>query len=645
MGIIKQLTPDIYNCISAGEVVERPASAIKELVENSIDAGASRINISIEGGGIDYIEVSDNGCGMEEDDIVVAFKPHATSKLMRADDLFNITTLGFRGEALASISAVGDITVTTRTPFSDSAVSVSFCDGVAVDKKYVSYNPGTKVAVSDLFKNIPARKKFLKSNSRETAYITKYVNGLILCNPLLEINYKVDGEYIYQFRGTGLEEAIHCIYGSKCLDNCLPINSTYKGVTVRGYIGSPKYTKGNSTYQTLSINGRLVKNETVSAAVKQAFLPFLVSRSYPFYVLDIEMDTADVDVNVHPNKLEVRFADAKKIFVAVSYPIKEALQRNSEHRIQRLVDNNNVPEQCEFKLHMTLPVDTDTNSFFVPYEPITPFSTTKYIGDLGYSSKELEIIDQNSSNMHVHTLEQFKNASLEIMQNGIEAYNNSYPHADALEIDYDEIIDDSSRGLISKRISTNIDYSDITILGVLFNTYFVLEMQGQLVIIDQHAAHERILYDKYMEACGNLPMQPLMLPHVISVSAEEYVFVEEHLDELAAAGFELELFGTNAVRLVSVATIFVKCQLDNLVSKILSSVDDDHFDKDKLLGERIAMQACKHATKAGDQLSEQQIRTIIEQLFANKNLQCPHGRPISVELSRTEIEKMFKRIV
>ncbi len=644
MGIIKQLTPDIYNHISAGEVVERPASAIKELVENSIDAGASRINISIEGGGIDYIEVADNGCGMDEDDIVVAFRPHATSKLSNALDLFNITTLGFRGEALASISAVGDITVTTKTPYADTAVSVSFCNGVAVDKQYVSYNSGTKVAVSDLFHNVPARKKFLKATSRETATVTKYINNLILCNPLLEVNYTVDGQYVYQFKGTGLEEAIHCIYGNKCLENCLPVNSEYKGITVRGYIGNPQYTKGNSTYQTLSINGRYVKNETVAAAVKQAYLPFLVSRSYPFYVLEIEMDTADVDVNVHPNKLEVRFADTRKIFVAISYPIKEALQRCSEHRIQRLIENNTLPEQCEFRLHATRPVDTNTSDIFVPFEPTSVLSKTMQSGSIEYSSSEMSVIDNNSRRFHAHTEEQLLSVSLQALQYDDNNSEALFPHANEPVLDYDNFFLDNS-SVISNEVFEKVDFADVVILGVLFDTYFVLEMKGQLVMIDQHAAHERILYDKYMATNANLTMQPLLIPHVITVSAEEYVFVEEHLAELVKAGFELEPFGTNSFRITAVASLFVNCKLDKLIGEILHSVEDDHLDKDKILSERIAMQACKHATKAGDRLTDLQIKTIVEQLFANKHLQCPHGRPISVELSRTEIEKMFKRIV
>ncbi len=643
MSIIKQLPPEIYNMISAGEVVDRPASAIKELVENSIDAGASRINISIENGGVDYIEISDNGCGIDEDDVVVAFRPHSTSKLDNADQLFSISTLGFRGEALASIAAVADVTVTTKTPFDEIAVCVAFKNGVAVDKSKVSYNTGTKIVVENLFENVPARRKFLKSNSREGTLVTKYINSLILTNPFVEINYKVDGQYVYQFKGTGLEEAIHCLYGNKCLSNCLPINSTYNGITVKGYVGNPQFTKGNSTYQTLSVNGRYIKNDTVAAAVKQAFMPFLVSRSYPFYVLDIAIDLSEVDVNVHPNKLEVRFADTRKIFVAVSYPIKDALQRHSEHRVQRLIEGNENT-QMEFRLHTTQAVATNTSDVFVPYDDKVANERNFQTGVAEFRGYDDKILNENSMRQQSVILEHMSKLTLQSVLDSEQSGVALFPHAPDLVLDYDNF-DIPASDTIRRENYEKIDFGQVTILGTLFNTYFLLEMQGQLVMIDQHAAHERILYDKYMASCADLPMQPMLVPFVVTVSPQEFAFIEDNLDTIAKAGFELQPFGSNTFRVVAVASIFVDCKFDKLFKNILQSVDLDYMDSNKLLSERIAMIACKHAVKAGDKLSDLQIKTILEQLYENRHLQCPHGRPISVEMTQKEIEKMFKRIV
>ncbi|MEG2014282.1 MAG: DNA mismatch repair endonuclease MutL, partial [Clostridia bacterium] len=329
MSKINILSSDVYNKISAGEVVERPLSVVKELVENSIDASATKVDIYASFGGRN-ITVFDNGCGIDKDDLQTAFLKHTTSKISVASDLNDIQTLGFRGEALSSIASVSQVELVSRTKTQDTAYKICLDGGETVNISEISANIGTKITVENLFYNTPARLKFLKKPSREMTEIKSYVEKFILTNPYIEIKYYADGELVYQFSGRGLEEAIFCVYGKTCLKNCIKIDSNFNNIKVYGYVGSLQYTKSNTNSQICAINGRYVEDSLVSVAVKNAFKPYLMTRVFPFYVLNLYVPTSEIDVNVHPNKLEVRYAQPNNIYIATYMPIKNILSEQSK---------------------------------------------------------------------------------------------------------------------------------------------------------------------------------------------------------------------------------------------------------------------------------------------------------------------------
>lgn len=647
MGQIKILTSDVYNKISAGEVVERPASVVKELVENSIDAGASSIEISIKGGGIESIQIVDNGSGIDEDDVAVAFLKHATSKLSKASDLETIRSLGFRGEALASISSVSKMQLTTKTPFSETAVSVLVEEGEIVEKTYTSANVGTKIVVKDLFYNTPARKKFLKTPAREGGEITQYVTKLILTCPFLEIKYVIDGKVVFNFKGTGLEEAIYVVYGKDCLKNCIPINSKYQDVVVEGYVGSPEYTKPNSTYQVLSVNGRVVKDITIQTAVRQAFAPYLMTRSYPFFVLHLTVPFDEVDVNVHPTKQEVRFVDVRKVFVGVNLPIKQALSAYTENRSQQI-----LTPSMDFNVLDTPPTTAKQSSLPDLYEE---FLQPRQQDDVALKMEMDSIVAKNKQ----RNFEEYCDNLTSFYDKAIKGKPAPEPITDSLATsqsatpiqfhkDYrlmQQIAAEQETFLPTRKQDDEFDFSNVKILGVLFDTYMLIEIGDKAVYIDQHAAHERLLFDKFMENASKLFMQPLMFPYVFTVKDDEAAFIEDNLGEIAKAGILIQPFGQNSFRVVEVASLFTDIKMDKFVNYILGYMDQYKVDSKKLTIDKIAQKACKAAVKAGDKLDSRQLESLVKQIYKNNALQCPHGRPICVEINKAHLEKMFKRIV
>ncbi|MCM1043604.1 MAG: DNA mismatch repair endonuclease MutL [Corallococcus sp.] len=640
MGRINILTSDIYNKISAGEVIENPASVVKELVENSIDAGASKVDITIRGGGIAFIEVTDNGCGIAEDDVDIAFIKHSTSKLSAAADLEHIDSLGFRGEALASISAVSKLKMTTKTPYSDTALTVEVSDGQIVTKNYGAGNVGTKITVEDLFYNTPARKKFLKSDSREAGEITQYITRLILTNPLLEVKYTLNNSEVYNFKGTGIEEAIYCVYDADCLKNCIPVNSKYKNIVVNGYIGSPEYTKANSTYQTISVNGRYVKDLTITTAVKQAFAPYLMTRNYPFFVLYISLPSNELDVNVHPQKMQVRFADARSLFVAVNLPIKDSLKKFTQNRVDEILTVKSGESLIEIPPTAAptniLPDLTDSN--FIGKNSVTNESQDREVYE--------RIMRENNQRRYEQYLKEIDKVTvaqaIADMPIGLRsAFNQSLipstsrlPEEDKPKNEQQSFIQDDKS-----------DFSKVKILGVAFDTYLILEIEDKIIFVDQHAAHERLLFDKFMTQIGNLHMQPMMFPYVFSVKDDENEFIENNLDEIRTAGFEIEQFGDKTYRISAIALMYTDMRIDNFVENLLASIDDFKLDGKQLIVEKIAKKACRAAVKGGDILNSDQIEYIVKNIYENKVLQCPHGRPITAVFTKTQLEKMFKRIV
>lgn len=649
MASIKVLKPEVFNKISAGEVIETPWGAIKELVENSIDAGATRITIEAKGGGIELLSVADNGCGMREDDVDLAFLKHATSKLNTSDDLLAIETLGFRGEALSSIAAVSKVKLTTRHASSETGTLALVEEGVIKSKQHISANVGTKIEVRDLFYNMPARKKFLKSAKHESMYITKYAAKLILTNPNLEITYYLDDKLVYHSKGAGLKEAIFAVYGEDCVKNCIALEYSKGMYRINGFLGAPEYSKANRNYQTLSVNGRLVEEQSVSAAVLQAYKPYLMTRKYPFFVLNIDMPCDLVDVNVHPKKTEVRFADSKAVFGAFYHSAESVLENYNQLRISERISIDSVRETAEnisdrLQRHEENAAKMEELITSRRFDVMNPAQED----DVGEIERATEALDKEAE--FLRFAERMNNElSVEKARKKM-GFTDDEPKVaqKRSKVETPSLTAEEQIAQMMPPLSSDSDvyedlYSRTRILGAAFRTYLILEIDDKIILVDQHAAHERILFDKYMLSPRS--MQPLLFPYVFHVNEDEAAFIDENLDGIKQAGVDVEQFGLNTYRIKAVDTMLAGARMSEFVQYLLASVDEFKIDDKALMVEKIAQKACKAAVKAGYCLNEYEIKYILKEIYENGVMQCPHGRPVSVVYTKRQIEKIFKRIV
>ncbi len=636
MSKIKLLAPDVYNKIAAGEVIENPVGVVKELVENSIDAGATNIVIEVSDGGFSSICVTDNGCGIDYEDIASAFLEHATSKVGSLDDLYYLQTLGFRGEALASIASVSKVQLTTRTSEKEAAICVDVENGEVVSRQYISANLGTKILVRDLFYNTPARKKFLKTPAREGAEITKFVTKLILTNPRLQISYYLDGQLVYKNCGKGLEEAVFAVYGGDVLEKCLAVEDSWQFMTIRGYVGDTTFTKPNKNWQTLSINGRCVSDTRISAAIMQAYKGYLMTRQYPFFVLDLEIPADRVDVNVHPKKSEVRFMQHDKVasffYNAVTKVLVNYIEQSRQDPFGLYAKPQTAPEPLG-----VVPDNFDLDDY-IAQKGIQLMNTHQAEDVLGIEQAteeidQLAVIEQKTINLSKQvTVEQVRKDM------GLPPLESTRKKA---------VVEDPP--VVQMSIPTYEDedellYNRTRILGVAFKTYIILEIDDKLILVDQHAAHERILFDQFMKHREE-NLQELMFPFVFNVTDEEDEFVSENLENIKKAGFQVQPFGKNTYRIVAVSPLLANVQMNQFIEYLLSSVDELKLDEGEFLVEKIASRACKAAVKAGYVPNKHDITYILKHVADGSVMTCPHGRPITTIITKTDLEKMFKRKV
>lgn len=658
MAKINILDSSVYNYIAAGEVVERPASVVKELVENSIDAGATFIEIEIEGGGINKIRVSDNGCGIEKEFLKTAFLPHATSKIEKVSDLDNILTLGFRGEALASISAVSKLTMTSKTAEQPVANTIVLEAGKVVAEHEVGGKNGTTTIVSDLFFCVPARQKFLKKPITEQQEITNLVSRFILSHPEISFTYTADHKTIFSSTGKSLDDALFSVYGKEAVSETLKVDLTKDNLRVHGFIGKPSFSKPNRTYQTLIINGRYVINQTVAAAVTNSYGDMLMKRKYPFYVLYLTMPGDSVDVNVHPNKLDVRFENTSKIFSLffeatsralttmdyVSSAEDKELFNETEYKNEVLKEKfNNINDIEEIQISEPKPTipassviikpQTSTNKIDKAGVNLNPFSWSK--GEDVETKKETII-----------------ESTLSVKEKTDNQVNDGFGLGSKLLerlINSEKMEDFASSNYIVEPTQESIDIKPTTkTIGKIFNTYLIVEMDNDVFFIDQHAAHERVLYDKFKQQYDskNIIVQPLLFPYVLSLNALESNILLENIENIRSLGFEVDEFGDNSYKINAVPAIVSDLNFDNFFGEFLSDSKAITKKSSELIKESLIQNACKSAIKGGNDLSQNEIDHLFSQMSKEKiALFCPHGRPIAIRLSKTDLEKWFKRIV
>lgn len=690
MAKINILPSKVYNRIAAGEVVDRPYSVVKELVENAIDAGATEVEIHVEGGGKRLIRVIDNGCGIAREDLHSAFLPHATSKISRAEDLDSILTLGFRGEAVASIASVSKMTITSKTE--DGKCYELTSEGGEIGQiTEVGGEKGTDVKVEGLFFNAPVRFKFLKSDKAEETDITNCVSRFILNRSDVAFAYYCDGKKVLQSFGDGIEEAVISVYGASVIRNCFKIDAERNGIRIHGYIGNQNFYKANKSYQSIFLNGRYIINTTIAAAINNAYSSYLMKRQYPFYVLHVEMPTEIVDVNVHPNKADVRFADNQVVYGSIFRVISAVLDGQTK-ALEYIVNDGEDQEQ------LISQEEANEKKSLYDFSGISETKKRSMAGakkDLGlgfatltYEAAKKEISSHISNyakwgDKEVPFEEMTKGfiSSAEINEQiaktkaqGEDAINKKEPRSLAeafpdLFFEENEISlerkpdkkeeDEKSKDYFAenkrylelmdrKNGQNKVEIAACTYAGKLFNTYLLYECKDEVYIIDQHAAHERLIFDKLKEKMKNreIVQQPMLLPFSMSVNAFEGDFLREHIKDIREMGFEIFERKENFFEISSVPMDLRKIDLASFFHSILAEINQFRAIKlEEILKDKLASEACKAAVKGGMDLTNEEIDELFVMMNGDMGLKCPHGRPVVVKMSKKQLEKMFKRIV
>ena len=638
MAKINILESNVYNRIAAGEVVDRPYSVVKEFVENSIDAGAKNITVSIERGGKDLICVSDDGAGIGKEDLRSAFLPHATSKIARAEDLDFIRTLGFRGEALASIASVANVRLRSRAAGADEAYELVCSGGKMGEITPCALGAGTEICAENLFFNTPVRAKFLKSDKGEEGDISNFVSRLVLGNPTVAFRYYIDGKLALQSFGGGEDEALAAVYGGNTVQECYKLDAEKHGIRIRGFLGKPSFTKANRTYQSVFVNGRYVVNNTIGSAISNAYASYLMKRQYPFYVLYIDIPPEAVDVNVHPNKSDVRFENNQVVYGCIYSVISSVLDGNAS-ALEFVVGAKDAPAEPE-----AVPRTASLENIAVPKREETAVDASAAMpeGGSGYMKEtprrqDAFFVPPRASEMKGGAVFEFHDsasaADVEKERERQAVFEENKRYLEALE---------------NKTRQQKLIFENAVYRGCLFNTYLIYEEGDNAYIIDQHAAHERLIFDRLCAEAEKrkVVQQPLLVPYVLNVNREEFAFLAENAENIRRIGFEMEEFGQSSFKISAVPLDLQDIDLRSFFEELLSEVGSLRGIRlTEVLRDRIAMTACKHAVKGGMLLTDSEKEKLFEMLHGDMGLKCPHGRPIAVKMTKYEIEKMFKRIV
>ena len=744
MGNIVLLDDLTINKIAAGEVIERPASVVKELVENSIDAGATNITVEIRNGGISYIRITDNGKGFQPDDMEIAFERHATSKIRHADDLATVKSMGFRGEALASIAAIARVELKSKTENNDIGYKVIIEGGDILEKQEDGCPKGTTITVENLFFNTPVRYKFLKKDFTEAGYIEDVITRIALVNPSIAIKLINSGKTILQTSGNGnLKNVIYNIYGKEIAENILDVNYEYDDIKIKGVIGKPSISRSNRANQMFFVNKRYIKDKALTGAAEQAFKGMITIGKFGFLILNLEVDPQKIDVNVHPAKLEIRFEEENKIFKAVYHSIKDTLLKGDlVTDTEKEYDTSTTLEKKEFnnissndsiasvglfqrilnKNRENDIKDTSNNVIEQIYqkrnnETINASSKNEETQVMNYNNFEVKeqengktkkidfsklfngnaIIDYKNQENETCTKETIEEESTkDIFEEKIEIEEKIDKKVENKTINFNEIkntmqnLDDNQAekatgfdemyssifgtmpkqevkleeeetkySLEDAKTTTGENISMFSkqeeykkpaykFVGIAFNTYIIVELDKEMYIIDQHAAHERIMYEKVKEnyyADGVKDSQMMLLPDIINLTNKEMGIARDNMEMFKKAGFELEEFGENTIKLTGVPNICIELDTKELFLETLDEINTvARTAKQEIEEKFIATVACKAAVKANMALSKEEVESLMDKLLKLPNpFTCPHGRPTAIKMTKTDIEKKFSR--
>ena len=637
MGLIAILDDNTINKIAAGEVVDRPASIVKELVENSIDAGATHISVEIKNGGISYIKISDNGKGIAADDVEIAFERHATSKIRKESDILKITSLGFRGEALASVASIAKVTMETKTKDEPTGTRIVIEGGKTLELEEIASNKGTTIIVENVFFNVPARYKFLKKDYTEAGYIEDVITRMAIIHPEISFKFVSNNKQIINTTGSGdIKLAVYNIFGKDIANELIPVEYEYKYMKLSGVIGSPKTSRSTRQYEFTYINGRYVKDKTLMTALEKAFEQNLNIGKFPFAILNLDLSPSEVDVNVHPAKLEVKFEHESDVFDTIYHGVTNALldyhKKTSPFAVDIKPEYTSIPDVDVEKV-VTTAVSTVEKTFETPVIPIfsvdTVDSKEEKTQEIAPVVETVEVSDETPTQVDTYTEPVLTREVEYVGKEGI------------LEI---KDIVDSVNEEEKKEYETKINYKYV---GALFDTYILIEIEEKLYIIDQHAAHERLLYEqiKEMYYSKSKETQMLLIPSLVELKHNEQELVIRNKELFEETGFELEEFGDNMIKISGVPNIGYDMDYVELFKDTLDELRMESKTTKEEREERfLATIACKAAVKGNMKLTATEHVALIDKMVKlDRPFTCPHGRPTAYEISKYEIERRFAR--
>lgn len=623
---ITLLDQNTINKIAAGEVVERPSSVVKELVENAIDAGATAITVEIKEGGISFIRVTDNGSGINKNEIEIAFKRHATSKIKSIEDLMAVSSLGFRGEALASIAAVSQVELITKTANSISGVRYTIDGGVPGEVAEIGAPEGTTFIVRNLFYNTPVRRKFLKTATTEGGYIGSLVEYLALSHPDISFRFISNNQNKLHTSGNmNLKDIIYNVYGRDITNNLYEISGRSQDIEASGFIGKPMVVRGNRTYENYYINGRYIKSSIITKAIEDAYKGFIMPHNYPFSAIHFKINPAIIDVNVHPTKMELRFSNneyiynfvydtclkalnSKELIAEVSVPAPVAVKMQEAPVVRNVMPDVKLPEK---NVSDSMPCKTETKSAESAKAEIKP----KRLPEPFEIKGSLQMVKEDKVRY--------------------EAVTKSEPPKQ-MNLFENKLLDENSR-------------NKYRIIGQLFDTYWLIEFEDKFYMMDQHAAHEKVLYERTMNKLHNktIGTQMILPPIVLSLNMHEEEIYKTNQDIFKRLGYEIEEFGGNEYKVTGIPAGLPKMDYKQLLIDVLDGLSEESAGKDPdIITEKVASMSCKAAVKGNNRLSFNEAFELMDELMKAENpYNCPHGRPTLIMMSRYEIEKKFKRIV
>lgn len=647
MAEIRLLDSNTIDKIAAGEVVERPSSVVKELVENAMDAGADAITVEIRDGGCSFIRVTDNGDGIEKDQIRKAFFRHATSKISTAEDLYHIHSLGFRGEALSSIAAVSMVELITKTKDSLTGIHYRLDGGVEKEFSEIGAPEGTTMIARELFFNTPVRKKFLKTPATEGSYVSDLMEHMALSRPDVAFQFMVNGNVRFHTSGNGdLKEIIYRIYGREIAGQLLPFTAQMEGLSIDGFLGSPSVVRSNRNFEFFFVNGRYIRSPLLSKGLEAGYKAWLMQHKFPFALLHLTSDPENIDVNVHPSKMEVRFSDQPGLYAFLEEQVREAMHRREMIPDVKLDEpaagrkkEQPAPKEQKVKEEQTKR-ETQKETVVPPMPPVAPRKPVPAADEGRKAGPEKEV----SPNPEPAARE--KKEKPEAPQPFETARRSRQLQEEEAQYTVSEA---KQMELFDGKLLSEEAAKSYQIIGQVFDTYWLVQYEERLLIIDQHAAHEKVKYEALVKKLreGQVDSQNLAPPMILNLSAMEAHTLQEYGDYFARMGFEIEDFGGNAVAVRAVPCDLYGHYEKDFLQGILDELEEEPpRGTPAIIAEKLASMACKSAVKGNMRISTKEMEALLDQLLSLENpYHCPHGRPTSITMSKYELEKKFKRIV